>query len=79
MFVSLEKAHEIRLARRAVCEDSDFKQCKLQSLDLGTVANRLGQAWGKEGAFTAATLIPRLHILGNELAEGFFANGYSAR
>jgi predicted ATP-dependent endonuclease of OLD family len=75
MFVSLEKAHEIRLARRAVCEDSDFKQCKLQSLDLGTVANRLGQAWGKEGAFTAATLIPRLHILGNELAEGFFANG----
>lgn len=75
MFVSLEKAHEIRLVRRAVCEDSDFKQCELRSLDLDTVANRLGLAWGKEGAFTAATLIPRLHILGNELAEGFFANG----
>lgn len=76
MFVSLEKASEIRLARRATCEDSEFKQCELRSLDLGIVARRLCQAWGKdEGAFTATTLIPRLHILGNELAEGFFANG----
>jgi len=76
MFVSLDKANEIRLVRRTSCNDSDLKQCELRSLDLGVIASRLGRAWGKaDGAFTAATLAPRLHILGTELAEGFFANG----
>lgn len=76
MFVSLEKANEIRLTRRVACEDSNLKQCELRSLDLEVVASRLSQAWNKEpGTFTASTLVPRLHILGSELAEGFFANG----
>lgn len=76
MFVALDKADEIRLARRAECEDAEFKQCELRSLDLGVIADQIGAAWQKAaGQYTAATLTPRLHILGTELSEGFFANG----
>ena len=76
MFVSMDKADEIRLVRRTACEDSEYKQCELRSLDLAAIAAELEQAWGHPvGTFTPATLTPRLHILGTELAEGFFANG----
>lgn len=76
MFVSLTNADEIRFVRRTVCEDSDFKQCNLRALDLETIARKLEQAAGKPaGSYSAATLKPRLHILGTELAEGFFASG----
>lgn len=76
MFVSLGKADEIRLVRRTSCAESEFKECELKSLDLGEVARTLEKGWNKPaGSYTAATLVPRLHILGTELAEGFFANG----
>lgn len=76
MFISMGKADEIRLTRRSPCADSELKQCTLQALDLGIVAQKLEQGWGKPaGTFSAETLMPRLHILGAELAEGFFANG----
>lgn len=76
MFISMGKADEIRLTRRAPCADSEFKQCSLQALDLGVVAQKLERGWDKPlGTFSAQTLMPRLHILGTELAEGFFANG----
>lgn len=76
MFISMGKADEIRLTRRVPCGDSEFKQCALQGLDLASVAEKLRTAWGKPPEqFTAQTLIPRLHILGAELSEGFFANG----
>ena len=76
MFISIGKADEIRLTRRSVCADSAFKQCSLQALDLGVVAQKLERGWDKPaGSYSAQTLIPRLHILGAELAEGFFANG----
>lgn len=76
MFISMGKADEIRLTRRAPCEDSEFKQCALQALDLSNVAQKLRTGWDKPPEqYTAQTLIPRLHILGAELSEGFFANG----
>ena len=76
MFVSLGRADEIRLVRRTACEDTHFKQCELKALDLAEVARALEAGWGHpQGTFSAATLVPRLHILGTELAEGFFANG----
>ncbi len=76
MFVSMDKADEIRLVRRTNCEDSEYKQCELRSLDLDVVATKLERAWKKpEGSYTGATLKPHLHILGTELSEGFFANG----
>lgn len=76
MFVSMDRADEIRLVRRVAREESDFKQCELRSLNLNDIAVELEQAWRKpSGTFTASSLVPRLHILGTELAEGFFANG----
>jgi putative ATP-dependent endonuclease of the OLD family len=76
MFVSVGNADEIRMVRRTNCEDSELKQCDLHSLNLAIVAQRLEGAWSKPaGEFSAETLAPRLHILGVELAEGFFANG----
>ncbi len=76
MFISMGKADEIRLARRAMCDDSEFKQCVLQALDLSNIAQKLCTGWNKPPEqYTAQTLIPRLHILGAELSEGFFANG----
>jgi hypothetical protein len=76
MFVALDKADEIRLVRRVDCDEAEFKQCELRALDLGVVADKIGRAWQRPvGTYTAATLTPRLHILGTELAEGFFANG----
>jgi hypothetical protein len=76
MFVSLGRADEIRLVRRTDCEDSHLKQCELKALDLSEVAGTLERGWGHPpGTFTAESLVPRLHILGAELAEGFFANG----
>lgn len=76
MFISMGKADEIRLTRRSACVDSQFKECSLQALDLGIVAQKLERGWDKPaGSFSAQTLVPRLHILGAELAEGFFASG----
>jgi predicted ATPase len=76
MFISMGKADEIRLTRRSPFAESEFKQCTLQALDLEIVARKLEQGWDKPaGTYSAHTLMPRLHILGAELAEGFFANG----
>ena len=76
MFISMGKADEIRLTRRSACAESAFKQCSLRALDLGIVAQKLELGWDKPaGSYSAQTLMPRLHILGAELAEGFFANG----
>src|SRR6185312_13434883 len=76
MFISMGKADEIRLTRRVPCADSELKQCSLQGLDLDVVAQTLERGWDKPpGTYSALTLMPRLHILGAELAEGFFANG----
>ena len=76
MFVSMAHVDEIRFARRTDCADGDYKQCELRALDLDEVARKLAVASHQppEG-FTAATLAPRLHILGPELSEGFFADG----
>ncbi len=76
MFISMSKADEIRLIRRSASADGALKQCSLQALDLKSVVRKLERGWAKPvGSYSAQTLIPRLHILGAELAEGFFANG----
>lgn len=76
LFVSLSCANEIRLARRRPLEDGEYKQCALSSLDLNEIAEQLRIGWQKPvGSYTASSLAPRLHILGSELTEGFFAAG----
>jgi predicted ATP-dependent endonuclease of OLD family len=75
MFVSIPNVNEIRFVRRVNCDEHEFKQCKLKALDLGIIARQLEAALQKSvGTFTVASLAPRLHILGTELAEGFFAD-----
>src|SRR3546814_11542970 len=60
MCISMGKADEIRLTRRTPCEDSEFKQCALQALDLSNVAQKLRTGWDKPPEqYTAQTLIPR--------------------
>jgi predicted ATPase len=76
MFVSMPHVDEIRFVRREECDEGDFKQCRLDALDLGAVAAKLETAVGRPpGTFTAESLKARLHILGPELSEGFFADG----
>lgn len=76
MFVSMPHVGDIRFVRRVDCEDGDYKQCDLRALDLTEVARKLAVASQKApDTFTAETLAPRLHILGPELSEGFFADG----
>ncbi len=76
MFVSLTNADDIRLARRVAIGGHEHKQSEFLALDLDEVARKLERSQGKaEGTYSAETLKPRLHILGTDLAEGFFASG----
>lgn len=75
LFISMPHVEEIRFVRRIDCDDGEFKQCEMKALNLGAVAARL-QAISppSDAEFTADSLQARLHILGPELAEGFFAD-----
>ncbi|MDV6333141.1 ATP-dependent nuclease [Asticcacaulis sp. 201] len=75
LFVSMPHVDEIRFTRRVDCDDGEFRMCEVKALDLSAVASQLETAAGKEaGTFTADSLKARLHILGPELSEGFFAD-----
>lgn len=75
LFVSLDRFDEVRLARRRVGENGAEKECAITSSTLDRVADRLAEAHqAAPGRFTAATVRPRLHIIGPELAEGFFGD-----
>ncbi len=75
LFVSLDKFDEVRLARRYAEEDGDTKECRLSRSDLAAVARALEIARNRpEGTYSAEGLRSRLHIVGPELAEGFFAD-----
>lgn len=75
LFVALNRFDEVRLARRHAFEESGERECRLATSSLENVAARLEQAHlAQPGSFTAAALRSRLHIIGPELAEGFFAD-----
>lgn len=75
LFVSTDRFDEIRLARRALAEGQEFKECKCATATLQQVADRLEQIWVKPaGTYTAEGVRARLHIINPEVAEGFFAN-----
>lgn len=74
-FVSIENFNEVRILRRGRKQPEARRETVACAPDLEAVAAMLGEADGQPaGAFTAATLQPRLHIIDNDLAEGFFAN-----
>lgn len=75
LFVSMPHVDEIRFVRRVDCDAGEFKQCEMKALNLSAVAERLEHVTGApQGTFTADSLQARLHILGTELSEGFFAD-----
>lgn len=75
LFVSTDRFDEVRLARRALSEGQEFKECKCATATLDEVARRLEQLRAKpEGTYTAEGVRARLHIINPEVAEGFFAN-----
>ena len=75
LFVSTDRFDEVRLARRALTEGQEFKECKCTTATLDQIARRLEQLRVKpEGTYTAEGVRARLHIISPEVAEGFFAN-----
>lgn len=74
LFVSMDRFEEIRIARRAPSQDSAVKTCAVRSVSLEDVVKKLEEAHSKPaGTYSTGSLRARLHILGPELAEGFFA------
>jgi hypothetical protein len=75
LFVSMDRFDEVRLARRHKLAESQHKECRLTYSTLEKIARRLEKAYSRdEGTFSAAGLKARLHIIGAEIAEGFFAD-----
>lgn len=73
-FVAIDRFDEIRLIRRDRPQPDAPRETVSSASSLTTIANVLEAASGKPaGTFTAQSIKPRLHIIGTELAEGFFA------
>lgn len=74
LLVSIDRFDELRLARRHIGHEGK-KECKITKSSLDEVATRLETARGAPaGSYTGDVLRPRLHIIGSEIAEGFFAD-----
>lgn len=75
LFISTDRFDEIRLARRKLCEGQDFKECHLSSASLDQIARRLETIHAvPEGSFSGESVRARLHVLHQEVTEGFFAD-----
>jgi putative ATP-dependent endonuclease of the OLD family len=75
LFVAADRFDEIRLARRRSVPDLPHKECVLTSSSLQSICRRLEVAFEEpEGSRTIEGLRSRLHVLGPELGEGFFAD-----
>lgn len=75
LFVSAERFDEIRLARRKAVEGTTFKECVLSRSTLEAICRKQEGAFGEaEGTRTTEGLRSRLHVVGAELSEGFFAD-----
>ena len=75
LFVSLDRFDEVRLARRYSVEGAEMKECRISQSNLEQIVGRLEQVYIRDpGTFTVEGLRGRLHIIGQELAEGFFSD-----
>ena len=75
LFVVPDRFDEIRLARRRAVDGLPHKECVLSSSSLESVCRRLESAFREDhGTRTVEGLRSRLHVLGPELSEGFFAD-----
>lgn len=75
LFISTDRFDEIRLARRRLVAGQDFKECHLSSASLDQIARRLETIHAvPDGNFNGESVRARLHVLHQEVAEGFFAD-----
>lgn len=75
LFVSIDRFDEVRLARRFTPENGGDRECRITTTTFGAVIERLAHAHQiNPDAFTLDGLRSRLHVIGPELAEGFFAD-----
>lgn len=74
-FISMDRFQEIRIARKRAIEGVKFKECVLDFATLDDVNIRNEQAFLKEpGTWKAKDLAGKLHVLDQDLSEGFFAD-----
>lgn len=74
-FVSIEDFDEIRMFRRIRPEPGASRETVTSSANLSLIASELELAVGQDaGTFNSDTIKSRLHIIGPELSEGFFAD-----
>ncbi|TPN63528.1 ATP-binding cassette domain-containing protein [Mesorhizobium sp. B1-1-1] len=75
LFVVLNRFDEVRVARRHLRDPDEHKECRITSSSIQAVAARLEAARNvAAGTFTPASTRARLHVFGQELSEGFFAD-----
>ena len=75
LFVSVDRFDEVRLARRFSPADGGDRECRVTTTDFATVIGRLAAAHQQDpNTYTQEGLRSRLHVIGPELAEGFFAD-----
>ena len=74
LFVSPDRFGEIRLARRKPISDGECKECVVLYSSLENVCRKLEGAFSEPpGSRNVEALKSRLHVVGPELSEGFFA------
>lgn len=75
LFVSLDRFDEVRLARRHAGDGGEERECRLTQSSLAAIVQRLEAIHQvRAGTYSEQGLRSRLHIIGPELAEGFFAD-----
>lgn len=73
-FAAIDRSEDVRILRRSKPKPDQPRETACSIVDLQSIAAQLEKAQEKpEGSFTVQSLRPRLHIIGSELAEGFFA------
>lgn len=74
-FVAMDRFDEVRLLRRVRPSPEIAASTSCTSSDLEIIAQIIEKSvGGTAGKFTGATIKSRLHLVGPELAEGFFAD-----
>ncbi|MEM8951797.1 MAG: AAA family ATPase, partial [Pseudomonadota bacterium] len=73
-FAAIDRSDDVRILRRSRTHAGQPRETTCSIVDLQSIVAQLEKAQGKpDGSFTVQSLKPRLHIIGSELAEGFFA------
>jgi putative ATP-dependent endonuclease of the OLD family len=74
LFVSIDRFDEVKIVRRIEMEGRNVKEVRCFSSNLEAIVNDLEAAYEvRPGTYSVTGLRGRLHIIGPEMSEGFFA------